>query len=435
MNWKLIFPTIFLCTISVAAHAERLSLNDALNRLDDSPSIKASKARIEISKGQKDEALGALLPTVVVQEMFGRSDDPVHVFGAKLQQGKFGMPDFAINKLNDPDSINHWVTSFQVMQPILHSGINWKMYGSAKQGVKASALWHDFDKQKMRYGVSKAYYAIVAMQGQKRIMSNAIARLKKLENEYQLMEHPNSATTTSYLISQSIRINIEAERTKLDRYIASAKRDLNAMIGNDVDHSIDLTDPLPPVKMAIARINFKPSEGERADVAALEHEENKVADQMAAAKLRWGPDIDAYAAYNIYTGDFKSSQGAYEVGLRLMLPLLTWRRTGRIRTAEAALYAVKNRREAAELSAMAKKKSAEASIKSSIREYRLLASASSKADAALKQAGIRYSQGTLPLKDYSEAIRNWVEMHGRLIDGKKNVANCRIELDFQRGTL
>jgi len=58
-----------------------------------------------------------------------------------------------------------------------------------------------------------------------------------------------------------------------------------------------------------------------------------------------------------------------------------------------------------------------------------------KADDALKFAKQRYREGTLPLRDLSQAIARWVESKVNVAQSRYSLVDAKIGLQFERGEL
>jgi outer membrane protein TolC len=286
----------------------------------------------------------------------------------------------------------------------------------------------DFERASVALATKKLYYAAVALAMQRQAVDAGIGKLRTLEGSYQLMEAPTSASTTSYLVAKSVRENLEADGVRLDCERTKALRDLNALMGDDPDADITLVDPLP----AVAGIT--PNEVEtRPDVAASEARVRSAEAERTAALRRWGPNVDFFSAYDVFTGDFQDAKGSYEVGARLSWPVFDWGRQADIRATKAMRAQAEYRHRAATLHAKADLRTAESNVVSCVKRYRIVEQAFGSANQALTQAMTRYKEGTLPLMDYSQAIQNWVQMKMNLIGNRLNVATAHAEYDFQRG--
>ncbi len=416
-----------------AMAAETLTLKEALDRAaGESPRVMAREAAADASSKAVQEANAAFLPKLAVSETFMRTNDPVGVFSAKLDQAKFTAADFNLPQLNDPKSINNWTTRVELAVPAFHSGVDWAQRRAALEQNTSSEKLADFERSRVRFAVMKLYYTAVAMAEQRLAVNEGIRRLRALEGSYQLMEAPTSASTTSYLVAKSVRTGLDAEAVRLECRRKQALRDLNAVMGVEPDTELALTDPLPAV--VLAQGSDVPAKS-RADIEASAAGVRAAGAERDAAARRWGPDVDLFGAYNLYTGNFDGSNGSYEVGARLSWQVFDWGRQARTARSGAVLEQAQQMHRAAELSAAADLATAASNIRSCAERYRIVSQAVGTASEAVGQATTRYAEGTLPLMDYSQTIQNWVNMRQRLIENHLDFATAQAEYDFQRGAL
>ncbi len=427
---EMIVVVIAALTAATSAHAETLSLDDAIARaVGDAPTVLAREAATDEAEGTVNGAEARLMPNLTFSETYLRTDNPVGVFGSKLNQGKFTAADFAIPSLNDPKSINNWDTRIELKVPIIHSGVNWAGRRAAMEGMNAAEYMEDFERSSVTLSTRKLYYAAVALSMQRSAVDDGIKKLRSLEGSYQLMEAPTSASTTSYLVAKSVRENLEADGVKLDCERKKTLRDLNALLGNEPDADLTLSDPLPPVSRAAGVASSQT----RSDIEASAASVRASDAQRKAALRRWGPNVDFFGAYDVFTGDFQDAKGTYEVGARLSWPIFDWGRHAEIRMARARHAQAKHMHRAASLKAEADLRTAESNVRSCVQRYYIVGKAFNSAKQALGQATTRYKEGTLPLMDYSQAIQNWVQMKMNLIQNQLNVSTAEAEYDFQRG--
>lgn len=426
---------LLLVSCSAAASAETLSLKEAQRRAGgESPTALAGEAAADAAKAGVDEANAQFFPQLHVSETYLRTDDPVAVFGGKLQQEKFGAADFALPSLNNPSPINHWITRFEVNQPIFRSGSDWAKRRAAVEQFHARTHLTAFEKTGAKLAATRLYYAAVALSRQAAALNDGIGRLRKLESSYELAEAQTSASTTSYLVARSVRLSLEAMLTRTDGERKKALRDLNAVMGQDPETPLALSDPLPAVRAPESRKD-PGARGAREDIQASASGKEAARANKDAALRRWGPEIRAFGAYNLFTGDFQDAGTSYEAGFRLDWSVFNWGRQGDIRKAKADARRAEVLHRGAELQAAADLENAREDLSSAVAAYRMLASASKTADEGLTIAAQRYQEGTLPLMDYSQAVRNWVEMRLHLVEGHLAAAQASADYDFQKGDL
>lgn len=430
---------IFLVTLSFAlifqinAHAaDGLSLEKTLEMATSSPRQLASEQTVEAAAARLSQAKGAFLPAANVSETFRRTDDPVGVFSTKLQQGKFAANDLALNSLNNPAGVNNWTTRIEAQQPIIHSGVDIYKKRSAEHSLTAAEEMNHFNQLSIRLQAASLYYQAVALRNKIGVVGQGIAKLKNLEASFEQADAPSSANESNYLIAKSIRSELEAQEIRLKTMEMNTKRLLSSLIGLP-DNDVRLTDSLPSPSYATGHTTD--ADTKRSDVAAAEAIVKATEADHKASKWSWGPNLDAYAAYNRYTGNFNSSKGSYETGVMLSWPVFRGHRTGEVREAEAMKIMAQKQHEAVSNQAEAERSNSFTRLKACINQYHLNQRAVNEASRALNLAAQRYMEGTLPLLDYSQAIQNWTMMQQMLVDNHYSIAEAYIQKRFQTGDL
>jgi outer membrane protein len=420
-----------------AAVADPLTLRTVLDRVDaQSPRPLAGEAARDAAAAGVASATASMLPTFTVSETYLRTNDPVGVFSAKLDQGKFTADDFALPNLNHPGSINNWMTRAELAVPVFKSGVDWAERRAAKEVLTATDHATAFERAQARLAAMKLYFTAVSLEAQIGAIREGMQRLRALEGGYQPAEAATSASTTNLLVVRSVRENLEADAVRLGCERTKALHDLNAVMGDDPATPLVLADPLPPIsEIEMEGSSASQAPALRADVAASAASVRATAAERQAALRRWGPDVHLVGAYNLSTGDFEDAGRSYEVGARLSWPLLDMSRQAEIDRTKARAQEAAHLHRASELAASSDLASAEARLRSCIERMRIVSKAQATAAEAMAQGAIRYQEGSLPLMDYSQAIQNWVRMRLASIENHLGAAVAKAELDFHRGAL
>jgi len=108
--------------------------------------LMAAGSMADAADAEATGALAGYLPRVSANSYFLRSDDALNSFGYRLQNRGITASDFAPDNLNNPGETNHWVTSFQLQQPIFNGG----MGINGKQAADAAARAANFDHARAR---------------------------------------------------------------------------------------------------------------------------------------------------------------------------------------------------------------------------------------------------------------------------------------------
>lgn len=417
-----------------SSFAETLSLSEAKKLVSDSPRAQASQAGARGTGAALDTARAAFWPQVNLYEGFSATNDPVGVFGTKLEQGRFAASDFDLASLNSPSPVTNWRTRIEVMQPILHSFTDIRNREAAADQKDAQTFRHSFNLLQLRRQVTQLYWSAIAMKARTSIVTEGIDLLTKLEGSYQFMSAPTAATTTNFLISQSVRLGLEAQRSGLKSSHSHLLHQLSALLGMVSAKSLELSDSLPTVETLTLEASSN-GKAVRPDVLAAKADAKAAESSQRASKAEWGPHLDALAGYNLYTEKWSDFGDSFDAGVQLTWPIFQGPRFGKIRSASYASEAAKQQLRAVEMEADASETNAEADLKARIEEFRLLQVSESKASEAFRLAKKRYAEGILSLFDYSQSIQNWVTIRQQTIEVQRLVADAASQLEFERGTL
>lgn len=145
-----------------AKAAEPLTLEQAVEAaLRNNPSLKAADAQVTAAEAGVLRSRSAFLPKVTLSETFIKTDNPLMVFGTKLNQEIVTIADFDPNSINDPATIDNYNTRLAVMQPVWSGGREYLGVQQAKLARDASMQDRERTRQETVYGVVKAYYGLL----------------------------------------------------------------------------------------------------------------------------------------------------------------------------------------------------------------------------------------------------------------------------------
>jgi outer membrane protein len=244
---KRILP-ILLLGFRVGAQDAVMSLNDAVRlALDKNKSIEASNSQKRVADTRISQARSGLLPRVNYSESWARSDNPVFVFSSLLTQNQFGLQNFDIESLNNPDFLNNFQSQLTVDQPLYDAG-------QTKRAVRSAQLNRDISTEERRRtqmeviaGVVRAYYdsllSVDQLNATNQAMRSAQADLERAQNI-------RAAGLSTDVDTLSIRVHLASVREQQIRREADvdvALAALNDAIGLPLDAPHILTTLLAPI--------------------------------------------------------------------------------------------------------------------------------------------------------------------------------------------
>jgi outer membrane protein len=412
-----------------------LKLEDAYRMaLDNSSGLKATRSETEVGKAKLKEANSMFMPELNFSETYLRSNDQVAVFGSKLRQGQFTAQDFDIGLLNNPASVNNFESKISMNMPIFTSGMNYYTRKAAKAGIDASEHSTKHAESTIKMNIAKVYYGLVSSDESASYIDDGIKQLEKLERTYKLLSAPTSATTTSYLLSQATRIALSQRRQTVETTRRSLETTIKSILELPENTEIRPSDGINE-NIEIGTGGDSDVKQQREDIKTLEFSLAALKFQKKSVYSMLGPRIDFFGTYAFNTPDFDKGEDAYQIGFVLTLNIFNYSRYGRLdeiraRENQVSLVLKENSKNAN--SSMVQ---ASDTFMGKKEELKFAKTSFEKADEALRFADIRYREGTLPLKDYSEAVAKWVEAKVNVAKTRYELVSSYVDYEFERGAL
>ncbi|MHB8173683.1 MAG: TolC family protein [Nitrospirota bacterium] len=222
-----------------------LTLNDAINTaLKNNRPLLSEGEKLKASEAGVGEARSAFLPKANVSETFVRSDNPVTVFGSKLNQRSFQASDFAIDKLNSPSPINDFNFRVQVIQPLWNGGKEYLGYKRAELALKSAEMKHERARMETVYETVQVYWG-VALAGE--YIKTAELAKKSTEKHLKLAQDlykQGMLIGSEVLLAKVHLADVEEMLIKAKNREATAKAALNRILGRPQDTPVEIADKL-----------------------------------------------------------------------------------------------------------------------------------------------------------------------------------------------
>lgn len=267
--------------------------------------------RIAQSKYKEMDAV--FLPQVDFSFTALHSDNPLNVFGFKLQQQSVQAADFNPTLLNNPKSIGDFTAKLQVKQPILNLDMIHLRKAVAKQadiyGYKAQRT-----KEYLTYEVQKAYLQLQLLYQQVSVLQEALATAQATAV---FVQH----RVDEGLMQKADLMNTKVMMTGIESSIAEAKSN----IANASDFlSLLMDKPYGTVYTVQQNVSDmtvntgKTIAANRADFAAMQAAIDASDLAMAAGKKSYLPKLNAFASYQYNDRSlFGFGSGSYLAGAML----------------------------------------------------------------------------------------------------------------------
>ncbi len=307
------------------------------------------------------------------------------------------------------------------------------MHKSAKKGFEASKYEAVYAQSNIKKYIAKVYYGIISAEESLSHITEGVVQLEDLENSYNLIQAPNSATTTCFLLSQATKYALEQKARHVSTEIEILHETLKSLLELPENALVDLTDSINE------NIDLKAVSNEtetlRPDIAGLSLNLEAIKYRKKSIYSMMGPRIDFFTSYAYNHPVWGSGADAYQLGFVLTFNIFDYSKYGKLGETKAMenqinfayREKIKNNKTAIEKS--------QKTLIGKKEELKLAKASFGKADEALQFANLRYKQGSLPLKDLSDAIARWVEAKVNVAQARYNFVNSRVDLQFERGEL
>jgi outer membrane protein len=231
--------------VPVSQAQETLTLEGAARQaLASHPSIEAAEATEREAAAGTRQAQSGYLPRLSWTESYMRSNNPVYVFGSLLNQKRFGVDNFAVESLNNPDSINNFQSLVRVEQTVYDAR-------STKHAVRAAKLAEELNSETRRsreadvlLQVARTYFG-VALAEQGLSVAEETVEIAKADLHRAEAVFEAGMSTKADVISVRVHLaDTEQQRIQAASDATIARAALNDALGVDLDRSWSLATPL-----------------------------------------------------------------------------------------------------------------------------------------------------------------------------------------------
>ncbi len=303
----------------------RLTLAEAVaTGLREHPALRAAGHGVEAAEARVGAARAGFLPRVDFSEGYARSNNPVFAFGTKLDQGRFGQGDFAIDRLNRPDPSSNFQTRLSLTQSLFAGGQT--LRGMERAGLEAQAAGASRSRvaHEVAFGVARAYYGLLDAQERLHVVEAAI---RTAQGSRDLIRDRFQAglVVEADLLAAEVRLAaLEQDAIAARHGLEVARATLNDAMGLPLEKTFDLGDPLaerPPRFGPQANLEQLALE-HRPDYRETALREDAVRKAVQAARGAFLPSVDLRAGYELnHLNPTVNGQDNWSVGVVFSLNL------------------------------------------------------------------------------------------------------------------
>ncbi len=396
-----------LLSILVPLYAQNgLSLKEAVNTaLKNHPSMEAGAARADAATEGVRRAKSGYLPKLDYTESWMRSDNPVFVFSALLDQQQFAENNFQIGPLNRPDALNNFQSLIVATQPVYDGGLARAQVHSAETARDMRLEQKRATAMDLTGSVVRAYFGLLLAEAESKSAEEAV---RSAESDLERAESVHAAGMSTDADVLSIRVHLADMRQreiqrKYDAQIARAS--LNELLGAPLDTPRDLTTPLEKSAVETTPDRAKTAVAERPETRETRLEADMAEEQSTVARTAFRPRVSLRFAFEADRQRFIDRGGAnWLVGASFEWNLFNGF-ADRAREAEAAqgIRAAKADARQADAAVRVGVRRAEARLESANEQLAVAAATVALAEESLRITKNRYENG---MNTVTDLLRN-----------------------------
>ncbi len=413
---------------------QAISLAEALERAS------VANLRLAMARAAQDEAAGqnlgawsGLLPHLSAGEQYLKTNDPVSVFGLKLQRGIFTQSDFDLRSLNFPEAFENYTTSLQLQVPLFNArAILGK--AAAVELARAARAGYQHMQQRVALQVKKAYYGLVLARQARAAMEKAVVSARMHRDNARSALDQGLIHEADFLASEVRLAELREQLLIARNSVQDASNVLRLVLGIDSLIELEPTDSLPLPEAVTLPEPSVPLE-RRPDLEALAFRAKAARWQHRASLTAWVPELSAFASREWYGDRFLSTASAhYTIGVQLTWHLFDgFAQLGQRKVAGAHARQVQATYRMARLQAYNQLDAARRAIQLAWQRIQVSRRALQQAESSLHITEKRFQQGMARMADLLDAETRLTNSRLRWLRARHDYVLALNEWYYQTG--
>ena len=397
-------------------------------------SLKASAGASGAVAEEIGIARSRLLPNIVFEERFTRTNNPTLAFASKLNQGRFTQDDFAIGSLNNPAAVNDYQTSLSVEQVLLSK--------KASVGLEMAERLYSASTEDLGRKKEEVVYAIIRAhlmaETARRFIATAEKGVEDAAEHLRLAElrYTSEIGLYSDVLRASLMVTTAKQRlATANKNLLLAERQMGLLLGLEEPASIsDAISELPVKDIGY----YTRSALSRKDVRSMSLKYENAKSNIELASAAYYPTIGVGGAYmmNDHLNPLGSEGDSWQVSAQLRWSIFdgTLRRHESNRARHSATEASEH------LSGLKKAVSyriyeAYLEAQEAARNTELTAGTLAVAEEGERLVRTRFENGLTPISDLLDAQMSLDEARTNHVMKENELKSAIAALHFESGTI
>lgn len=234
-----------MATFSQDVSSAKLDLETAVEKaLENNPQTKMTEKGIKLAELKIEEAKLSRKPFVQFSSSTTGGNNPVFVFGSRLEQGRFTATNFAIDALNDPAPLVNFRSQISAQKSLFDQRQTASRITQAQIGKSNAELQAEFVRQQLRFNVIRTYYGTILAKEMVKVSDDAIrsaeANSKKAKDRFEV----RMTTSADYLAADVEVANANQQKLEAENSLFTSNAALNITIGEKPEFEREFTDNL-----------------------------------------------------------------------------------------------------------------------------------------------------------------------------------------------
>ncbi|QTA80845.1 Outer membrane efflux protein [Desulfonema limicola] len=398
---------IFIISLQSHAKGFDLSLSQAVARAAaHNPGIKAVEFQAVSAEEKILQAKSGFIPQIQLAGEYSHTNNPMWAFGTRLNQESIAQADFDPDRLNNPDSINNFISSISFSWPLYDQGQTLYSWKQAKLNHEAVMLLADRTRQQVTARTITAYFgALLArknLEVAKQTLNTARTHLKMVESRYR-----GGFVVKSDLLRAQVHIaELEQQLAEALSQVDISECMLNVSMGIPENMHYVLTTPLEKGQPLKGSMDSWISQAlsERPDLKHMKYQKTIAEKEIAKSRAARHPSFTLAGRYELNSEDMQEQASNYTIGAMVSFNLFSGGRiSAKIRDAGAALKQVDAMIQAMEQQICGETRHAFFNAQSAWKRIQVAGAAVSQADESLRIVQNRYNSGLFTITDLLDA--------------------------------
>ncbi|HRH45670.1 MAG TPA: TolC family protein [Pyrinomonadaceae bacterium] len=324
----LVIGIFFLNTAPIFAQSiipPKLSLESAVEKaLENNPQTKITEKGIKIAELKIDEAKLSKKPFVQFSSTVTGGNNPVFVFGSRLEQGRFGASNFAIDSLNHPQPIVNFRSVVSVHKSLFDQKQTVSRITQAQIGKSQAELQAEFVRQQLRFNILRSYYGTVLAKELLKVSDGAINSAKENSKKAKDLVEVGMVTDADYLAAEVEVANAHQQKLEAESNLFTTNAALNILLDEkpelEREFTDDLTEKYFPIEDRDELIRIALENRPEYQKADLEIQTNREQKKSILNKQKL-PEVNAFGNFGYSSPYLANGSTDFTVGVSLTYTL------------------------------------------------------------------------------------------------------------------